>query len=72
MMCDARDAGAEVYDMRGVSSTLDPGDRPFGLLRWKLGTGGQVVETLGEWETSVGGAANNALYRAFQAYLARR
>ncbi|SEC05356.1 Lipid II:glycine glycyltransferase (Peptidoglycan interpeptide bridge formation enzyme) [Streptomyces sp. 2131.1] len=72
MMCDARDAGAEVYDMRGVSSTLDPGDRAFGLLRWKLGTGGQVVETLGEWETSVGGAANNALYRAFQAYLARR
>ena len=37
-----------------------------------LGTGGQVVETLGEWETSVGGAANNTLYRAFQAYLARR
>lgn len=72
MMCDARDAGAEVYDMRGVSSTLDPDDRPFGLLRWKLGTGGQVVETLGEWETSVGGAANNTLYRAFQAYLARR
>ncbi|MFB8085518.1 lipid II:glycine glycyltransferase FemX [Streptomyces sp. NPDC055992] len=72
MMCDALDSGAEVYDMRGVSSTLDPGDRPFGLLRWKLGTGGQVVETLGEWETSVGGAANNTLYRAFQAYLARR
>ncbi|WP_330241490.1 lipid II:glycine glycyltransferase FemX [Streptomyces sp. NBC_00525] len=72
MLCDARDGGAEVYDMRGVSSTLDPDDRPFGLLRWKLGTGGQVVETLGEWETSVGGAANNTLYRAFQAYLARR
>lgn len=72
MMCEALDRGAEVYDMRGVSSTLDPDDRPFGLLRWKLGTGGQVVETLGEWETSVGGAANNTLYRAFQAYLARR
>ena len=72
MMCDARDAGAEVYDMRGVSSTLDPDDRPFGLLRWKFGTGGQVVETLGEWETSVGGAANKTLYRAFQAYLAHR
>ncbi|MFK0099901.1 MULTISPECIES: peptidoglycan bridge formation glycyltransferase FemA/FemB family protein [unclassified Streptomyces] len=72
MMCDALTGGAEVYDMRGVSSTLDPHDRPFGLLRWKLGTGGEVVETLGEWETSVGGAANNTLYRAFQAYLARR
>ena len=58
--------------MRGVPSTLDPQDRPFGLLRWKLGTGGQVVETLGEWETSMGGTTNNTLYRAFQAYLARR
>ncbi|WP_327371046.1 lipid II:glycine glycyltransferase FemX [Streptomyces sp. NBC_01217] len=72
MMLDAHALGADVYDMRGVPSTLDPDDRPFGLLRWKLGTGGQVVETLGEWETSVGGAANNTLYRAFQAYLARR
>ncbi|MFD7864202.1 lipid II:glycine glycyltransferase FemX [Streptomyces sp. NPDC059783] len=72
MIQDAHALGAEVYDMRGVSSTLDPDDRPFGLLRWKLGTGGQVVETLGEWETSVGGAANNALYRAFQTYLAHR
>ncbi|MGW3658035.1 lipid II:glycine glycyltransferase FemX [Streptomyces sp. NPDC005151] len=72
MMLDAHALGAELYDMRGVPSTLDPDDRSFGLLRWKLGTGGQVVETLGEWETSVGGAANNTLYRAFQAYLARR
>lgn len=72
MMLDALALGAEVYDMRGVPSTLDPEDRAFGLLRWKFGTGGQVVETLGEWETSVGGAANNTLYRAFQAYLARR
>ncbi|WP_406012635.1 aminoacyltransferase [Streptomyces sp. NBC_00984] len=72
MMLDAHGLGADVYDMRGVPSTLDPDDRPFGLLRWKLGTGGQVVETLGEWEPSVGGATNNALYRAFQAYLARR
>ncbi|MER8086717.1 lipid II:glycine glycyltransferase FemX [Streptomyces sp. NPDC058316] len=72
MMLDAHELGADVHDMRGVPSTLDPDDRPFGLLRWKLGTGGQVVETLGEWETSVGGAANNTLYRAFQAYLARR
>ncbi|MCX4735792.1 peptidoglycan bridge formation glycyltransferase FemA/FemB family protein [Streptomyces sp. NBC_01363] len=72
MMLDAHGLGADVHDMRGVPSTLDPDDRPFGLLRWKLGTGGQVVETLGEWETSVGGATNNALYRAFQAYLARR
>ncbi|MCX5386501.1 peptidoglycan bridge formation glycyltransferase FemA/FemB family protein [Streptomyces sp. NBC_00083] len=72
MIQDARACGAEVYDMRGVPSTLDPHDRPFGLLRWKLGTGGHVAETLGEWETCTGGTTNNALYRAFQAYLARR
>lgn len=72
MMRDAHELGADEYDMRGVPSTLDPDDRPFGLLRWKLGTGGQVVETLGEWETPVDGTANHALYRALQAYLARR
>jgi lipid II:glycine glycyltransferase (peptidoglycan interpeptide bridge formation enzyme) len=55
-----------------VPSTLDPDDRSYGLLRWKLGTGGRVVETLGEWETPLGGTANHTLYRAFQMYLARR
>ncbi|MFD3786589.1 lipid II:glycine glycyltransferase FemX [Streptomyces cyaneofuscatus] len=72
MLLDAHAGGADVYDMRGVPSTLDPEERAYGLLRWKLGTGGQVVETLGEWERSVGGSANHALHRAFQAYLRRR
>ncbi|OIJ98560.1 lipid II:glycine glycyltransferase FemX [Streptomyces colonosanans] len=72
MMVDAHARGAEVYDMRGVPPTLDPDAHSFGLLRWKLGTGGQVVETLGEWETPLGGTANHTLYRAFQMYLARR
>ncbi|MFJ8229664.1 lipid II:glycine glycyltransferase FemX [Streptomyces sp. NPDC094448] len=72
MLMDAHASGAQVYDMRGVPSTLDPSDRSYGLLRWKLGTGGHVVETLGEWERPLGGATNHALYRAFQAYLARR
>ncbi|UYQ66461.1 peptidoglycan bridge formation glycyltransferase FemA/FemB family protein [Streptomyces peucetius] len=72
MLLDAHALGADVYDMRGVPSTLDPDDRPYGLLRWKLGTGGEVVETLGEWERPLDGTANHALYRAFQTYLARR
>jgi lipid II:glycine glycyltransferase (peptidoglycan interpeptide bridge formation enzyme) len=72
MLLDAQALGADVYDMRGVPSTLDPDDRPYGLLRWKLGTGGEVVETLGEWERPLDGTANHALYRAFQTYLARR
>jgi lipid II:glycine glycyltransferase (peptidoglycan interpeptide bridge formation enzyme) len=72
MLLDAHAAGADVYDMRGVPSTLDPNERAYGLLRWKLGTGGRVVETLGEWEKTMGGTANQTLYRAFQAYLNRR
>ncbi len=72
MLLDAHALEADVYDMRGVPSTLDPEERAYGLLRWKLGTGGQVVETLGEWERPVGGSANHALHRAFQAYLNRR
>ncbi|WP_338676422.1 peptidoglycan bridge formation glycyltransferase FemA/FemB family protein [Streptomyces sp. SCSIO 30461] len=72
MLLDAQALGADVYDMRGVPSTLDPDERAYGLMRWKLGTGGRVVETLGEWERPLGGTANHALHRAFQAYLARR
>ncbi|MFE7772653.1 lipid II:glycine glycyltransferase FemX [Streptomyces sp. NPDC057445] len=72
MLLDAHALGADMYDMRGVPSTLDPDERAYGLLRWKLGTGGHVVETLGEWERPLAGTANHTLYRAFQAYLARR
>ncbi|WP_105971627.1 lipid II:glycine glycyltransferase FemX [Streptomyces geranii] len=72
MLLDAHALGADVYDMRGVPSTLDPDVRTYGLLRWKLGTGGQVVETLGEWERPLAGSANHTLHRAFQAYLNRR
>ncbi|WUU72460.1 peptidoglycan bridge formation glycyltransferase FemA/FemB family protein [Streptomyces microflavus] len=72
MLQDAHAIGADVYDMRGVPSCLDPEERAYGLLRWKLGTGGQVVETLGEWERPLGGSANHALHHAFQAYLKRR
>ncbi|MDT0345220.1 peptidoglycan bridge formation glycyltransferase FemA/FemB family protein [Streptomyces sp. DSM 44938] len=72
MISDAHEEGASVYDMRGVPETLDPDDRPFGLTRWKLGTGGDVVEMLGEWELPLNGAVNRALHRAMQGYLARR
>lgn len=57
---------------RGVPSTPDPATAPFGRLRRKPGTGGQVVETHGEWETSVGGAADNTLYQEIPADSARR
>jgi lipid II:glycine glycyltransferase (peptidoglycan interpeptide bridge formation enzyme) len=72
MLCDAVLAGAEVYDMRGIPDDLDPASRAYGLLRWKTGTGGEAVETVGEWELPLQGAVNKALHRAMNAYLTRR
>ncbi|WP_110945609.1 lipid II:glycine glycyltransferase FemX [Streptomyces avicenniae] len=72
MLCDARAMGASVYDMRGIPDTLDPQERPFGLVRWKLGTGGEAVEMLGEWELPLEGAVNRTLHRAMKGYLERR
>ncbi|MGW4896419.1 lipid II:glycine glycyltransferase FemX [Kitasatospora sp. NPDC004240] len=66
MIRTAHGLGADEYDLRGVQDALDGPD--FGLLRWKLGTGGRVVEGLGEWEL----ALNRPLHRAFRRYLARR
>lgn len=61
MIRAAHAGGAEVYDMRGVPTSLDPDDPAVGLLRWKLGAGGTVVETLGEWEIPLPGATNRLL-----------
>jgi lipid II:glycine glycyltransferase (peptidoglycan interpeptide bridge formation enzyme) len=71
MMQDAFKHGAAYYDMRGVSDCLDPSRREYGLLRWKLGTGGDVVETLGEWELTLPGVVNQTLHHAMRRYRAR-
>jgi lipid II:glycine glycyltransferase (peptidoglycan interpeptide bridge formation enzyme) len=68
MMKDAHAAGATVYDLRGISDTLVEDDPLFGLIRFKLGTGGEVVEYLGEWDFPI----RPAMHRAFELYLARR
>jgi lipid II:glycine glycyltransferase (peptidoglycan interpeptide bridge formation enzyme) len=68
MIRDARDDGARVYDMRGISDTLDPDDPLFGLIQFKLGTGGFAQEYLGEWDF----ALRPLLAKAFDAYLRRR
>ena len=46
----AQDRGCETYDLRGITDTLDPEKSTAGLIRFKLGTGGDCVETVGEWE----------------------
>lgn len=68
MICDAHAAGADIYDLRGISDTLRPDHPLFGLIQFKLGTGGEAVEYAGEWDYPL----NRALHRAFQIYLARR
>lgn len=68
MLADAAADGAAVYDLRGISDTLDPEDPLFGLLRFKLGLGGDAVELVGEWDF----ALRPGRHRAVDAYLNRR
>ncbi|KRD17529.1 MULTISPECIES: peptidoglycan bridge formation glycyltransferase FemA/FemB family protein [unclassified Streptomyces] len=68
MMTDAYEQGAAVYDLRGITDTLDESDHLLGLLRFKAGTGGQAVEYLGEWDFPL----NKLLHRALHLYLGRR
>ena len=68
MMRDALAAGADVYDLRGITSTLDSDDSHAGLIQFKVGTGGEAVETVGEWDL----ALNTPLYKAFDLYMRRR
>lgn len=68
MIRDAMDQGAEVYDLRGITDTLDADDSHVGLIQFKVGTGGEAVEYAGEWDLPV----NRLLYRAFDTYMKRR
>lgn len=68
MMADAADLGATIYDQRGISDVVAAGDPLLGLLRFKVGTGGDAVEYVGEWDWPI----NRLLYRAFTWYMARR
>ena len=59
---------ADVYDLRGITDTLDADDPHIGLIQFKVGTGGEAVEYAGEWDLPL----NRLLYKAFTLYLARR
>lgn len=67
MIKDSIEDADAVYDMRGISDTLDESDPLFGLIRFKLGTGGQAVEYVGEWDY----ALRPALTKAFGLYMRR-
>jgi lipid II:glycine glycyltransferase (peptidoglycan interpeptide bridge formation enzyme) len=68
MMRDCLAEGMAVYDLRGVGSTLDPEHPMFGLLRFKIGTGGEVVEYPGEYDYPI----NRWLDAALRLYLRSR
>jgi len=68
MIRDSIDAGVDVYDLRGITETLDPDDPHIGLIQFKVGTGGQAVEYVGEWDLPL----NRLMYKAFDLYMRRR
>jgi lipid II:glycine glycyltransferase (peptidoglycan interpeptide bridge formation enzyme) len=68
MIRDSLAAGAHVYDLRGITDTLDSDDSHVGLIQFKVGTGGEAVEYAGEWDLPL----NRAIYKAFDLYMSRR
>ena len=68
MMADAHELGAAVYDFRGITDTLEESNHLLGLLRFKVGAGGEAVEYLGEWDFPL----NRLLHKALDLYMARR
>ena len=68
MIRDALEAGADVYDLRGITDTLDSDDPHLGLIQFKVGTGGEAVEYVGEWDLPL----RPLLYRAFDLYMKRK
>ncbi|MFI0538448.1 lipid II:glycine glycyltransferase FemX [Streptomyces sp. WSLK1-3] len=68
MIRDSLASGCEVYDLRGITPTLDPDDPHVGLIQFKVGTGGQAVRYAGEWDLPL----RPLVYRAFELYIKRR
>lgn len=68
MIRDANAAGCAVYDLRGITEGVGKDDPEIGLIQFKVGTGGEAVAYLGEWDYAI----NKPLYFAFTQYLKRR
>ncbi|WP_082582039.1 peptidoglycan bridge formation glycyltransferase FemA/FemB family protein [Aeromicrobium sp. Root236] len=65
MIRDALADGCEVYNLRGITPTLDADDPHVGLIQFKVGTGGHAVQYVGEWDLPL----RPAIYRAFGRYM---
>lgn len=68
MIRDALAEGCAVYDLRGITEGVAADDPEIGLIQFKVGTGGQAVAYLGEWDKPI----NPVLYTAFDQYMKRR
>jgi lipid II:glycine glycyltransferase (peptidoglycan interpeptide bridge formation enzyme) len=68
MITRAHDEGCDVYDLRGISDTLDPDDHLHGLVKFKLGSGGYAQEYAGEWDY----VTRPLWARAYRTYQSRR
>jgi vancomycin resistance protein VanK len=68
MIRDSLAAGCDVYNLRGITPTLDADDPHVGLIQFKVGTGGQAVRYVGEWDLPL----RPMVYRAFDLYMRRR
>lgn len=68
MIQDSLAAGASVYDLRGITEGVGVDDPELGLIQFKVGTGGQAVAFIGEWDLPL----NRPLYFAFNLYMSRR
>jgi vancomycin resistance protein VanK len=68
MIRDSLAAGCDVYDLRGITPTLSADDSHVGLIQFKVGTGGQAVRYVGEWDLPL----RPIVYRAFDLYMRRR
>jgi len=53
MLQHAHAAGCRVYDMRGIANTIDPDEHLFGLVQFKVGTGGYAQELAGEFDMTL-------------------
>ncbi len=72
MLCDALAEGADEYDLYGIGDTVDRDDPLVGLVRFKVGAGGEVVEHLGEWDLPIDRLAYAAFTRLVPTYLRLR
>ncbi|MFC1437319.1 peptidoglycan bridge formation glycyltransferase FemA/FemB family protein [Streptacidiphilus sp. N1-10] len=68
MIRDSLAGGCDVYDLRGITPTLDADDPHVGLVQFKVGTGGRAVRYVGEWDLPL----RPMVYRAFDLYMKGR